>query len=130
MPPLMRDKCVHIRFSRGSEYCSCASSTASRASYVCARAGEDVENQLGAVEHLHTDRFFQIARLGREPRSLSKMTTSASAAAARRSQLLHFAAAKIGGYIGRLSLLGKRAHHAGAGRSGQAFQFFQRVFFG
>ena len=28
MPPPVRDRWVHIRFSRGSEYSSCASSTA------------------------------------------------------------------------------------------------------
>ena len=65
MPALMRDRWVHIRFSRGSEYSSWASSTARRASCVLARGGEDVEDHLAAVEHLDADGLFQVARLGR-----------------------------------------------------------------
>ena len=63
MPILMRDKWVHIRFRRGSEY-SQLRQLDGQARFVRLRAaGEDVENQLGAVEHLDADRLFQVADL-------------------------------------------------------------------
>jgi hypothetical protein len=57
-PIFMRERCVHIRLSRGSEYSSCANSTASRDSIRLGTGGEDVEDQLGAVEHLDVRRPF------------------------------------------------------------------------
>ena len=59
-------------------------------------------------------------------RSLSKITTSASLAAARLRQFLDFAVAEIGGGVGRLAALGQLADDPHAGRGGQPLQFLQR----
>ena len=59
-PSLIRDRWVHMRFSRGSEYSSWASSTASRASWV--RAFEAKMSRISSVRSrtLTCDGLFQI----------------------------------------------------------------------
>ena len=80
-PFFCRERCVHIRFSRGIEYSNCASSTASRAWAVCARLAK-----MSRISSVRSSTFRPIAssRLRVCPglRSLSKTTRSASLAAA------------------------------------------------
>ena len=64
-PPPSRDKWVQARVRRGSRYSSCASSTCSLPSRLRARGGEDVEDQLAAVEHLDVEALGQRALLAR-----------------------------------------------------------------
>jgi hypothetical protein len=94
------------------------------------RAGrKNVENQLAAIEHLETDNLFEIARLG--GRKIVVEHDHVGIRGRRKPlKLFRFAAAKIRGHIGRFAPLRQRANHAGTGRSGQTFQFVQRVLFG
>ena len=57
--------------------------------------GEDVEDQLAAVEDLDAGRFLQVADLAGD-RSLSKMTTSASVALTCSCSLVELALADVG----------------------------------
>ena len=101
----MRDKCVHIRFRRGSEYCSCANSTASRASYVWARVAK-----MSRINSLRSSTFspidlFEIACLG----GREIVVEDDHVGIGGRSEALeffHFAAAKISGHIGRFPTSG------------------------
>ena len=77
MPILMRDKWVHIRFSRGSEYCNCASSTARRDSLVWARRRK-FEDQFRAIEHLDAGGLFKISSLGRAEIVVEQITSASS----------------------------------------------------
>ncbi len=95
---------------------------------LCA-AGKDVENQLGAIEHLDADRLLQIACLAGSQIVIEDHHVGIGGGG-QSLQLFDFAAAKISGHVGRFALLGQRADHAGPGRGCQAFQFFQRVFLG
>ena len=65
MPILMRDRWVHIRLSRGSEYCKLGHLDRQAGFVRLCPAGEDVEDHLGAVEHLDAERLLEIADLGR-----------------------------------------------------------------
>ena len=49
-PIFMRERWVHIRFSRGSEYSNCANSTANRAS--CVRAWEAKISRISSVRSM------------------------------------------------------------------------------
>ena len=100
----MRDKCVHIRFSRGSEYSSCASSTARRASWVRA-SGEYVENHFGAIEHLDAQLALEIADL-RGGQIVVEDHDVGVGGSDHQLELFELAFAEIGRHIGRLAALG------------------------
>ena len=126
MPIFSRDKWVHIRLSRGSEYCNCASSTARRASCVWARLAK-----MSRISSVRSSTLTPVAfsRLrvwaGREI-----VVEDDHVGVGRRGQLLQLvdlALAEIGGHVGRLAALGQLADDARAGRVGQPCQFLQRV---
>ena len=128
MPILMRDKWVHIRLSRGSEYSQLRQLDGQAGLVRLGPGGEDVEDQLGAVEHLDADRLLPDCGSGPATRSLSKMTTSASvgldrAASARRPCPCRCRSPASGA----LSLLRQPADDRGAGRFDQAGQFVQGI---
>ena len=126
MPPCFcRDRWVHIRFSRGMEYSSWASSTASRASCVWARLAK--MSRISSVRSSTlTPVAFSRLRVWPGLRSLSKMITSASVGGGQGVQLLDLALAQIGGGVGGFAALGELPDHPGAGRLGQSLQFLQR----
>ena len=92
-------------------------------------AGEDVEDQLRAVEHL-------------QPGGLLKITGLAGAeivieedhvghfGVGQGGQFLHLSLAQVGCRIGRFATLRELAHDSRAGGFGKTFQFFQRDQFG
>ena len=113
-------------FSRGSAYSSWASSTWSRASWVRARRGEDVEDHLAAVEHLHADRLFQVPHLGRG----QVVVEDDHVGVGRLDQLgelVDLAGADVGGEVDVVALLGELADDLGAGGFGQAADFVARI---
>jgi len=76
-PIFSRERWVHIRFSRGKEYSSWASSTASLASWVRARAAK-MSRITSERSSTFTSRARSRLRVWAGERSLSKITTSAS----------------------------------------------------
>ncbi len=92
-------------------------------------AGEDVENQLGAIEDLQADRLLEIASLGRGEIVVEDDDVGFGGRG-EALQLFDLATAEIGGHVGGFPALGQYTDHMGPGRDGQAFQFVQRVFLG
>ena len=122
----MRDKCVHIRLSRGSEYSSWASSTARRASYVCACVAK-----MSRISSVRSSTFTPTAfsRLRVWP-GTQVVVEDHHVRLVRRHQpdeLLDLAAPQIGGGVRRLATLRHPADHPRAGRRGQPFQFLQGI---
>ena len=104
MPPLYRDRWVHIRLSRGMAYSSCASSTWRWAS--CVRAWVAKMSRITSVRSTTlTPSCFSRLRVWAGPRSLSKTTTSASWASTERLELLDLARADVGRDVDLLPLL-------------------------
>ena len=80
--------------------------------------GEDVEDQLAAVDHLDADAPSRGCGPGPGDRSLSKMTTSASVASTSSCSSCDLARADVGGEVDVLPLLREFADHVrpGGGR--------------
>ncbi len=116
-PALIRDKWVHIRLSRGSEYSSCASSTANRASCVCA-GRENVEDHFGAIKHFHAERGFEIANL-RWREIVVEDHDAGVRGLDHPLELFELALAQVGGHVGHVATLGKPADDFRPRRFGQ-----------
>ncbi len=89
--------------------------------------GENIQDQPGAIEHLHVQHLFQVALLrGRQlpieddQRGLGRFH--------HRFQLLRFALAQVGARIGLLAPLRDDLHHLAAGGVRQLFQLGERLF--
>ena len=104
-PALMRDKCVHIRLSRGSEYSSCASSTARRASCVCARV-EKISRITSVRSSTLTPSARSKLRIWAGERLLSKIDRVGIGGADHQFELLDLALAEISRLIGGLRAFG------------------------
>ena len=89
-------------------------------------AGEDVENQLRAVQDLHAGDFFQVACLAGTQVVVEDDHVGVGGRG-QAGQLGDLALAQVGGGVGGLAALGQLADHPRAGGGGQAFQFFQRL---
>jgi len=95
--------------------------------FVSSRAGrENVEDQLGPVEHFGARRLFEIADLSRrevvvEHDDVRIMTID------HRPQLSHFSFAQIGRMIGRTSPLDQFVDNVGTGRGRQSMEFLEWV---
>ncbi len=117
-----------MRLSRGREYSSWANSTASRASYVLRVRGEDVQDQLRAVEDLDFHGLLEIAGLAGtqvvvEDHHVGRVRVH------QTCQLLDLATSQKRRGIRRLTTLRHAARHARAGRGRQAFEFRQGILF-
>ena len=89
--------------------------------------GEDVEDQLGAIEHLHARGLLQIAGLGGgevvvEDHHVGFMPLD------KHSQFGHLASAEVGGLVGGIAPLCDLGQHISARGFRQARQLIQRVF--
>ena len=127
MPALMRDKWVHIRFSRGSEYCNWASSTASRAWCVC--AGVAKMSRISSVRSSTLQLVaFSRLRVWAGAEIVVEDNHVGVVGFAEDAQLVDFAFAKIRGDVGRFAPLGDSPDHVGPGRFGQSGQLFKRFF--
>ena len=89
--------------------------------------GEDVQDQLGAVQHLAAGQFFQVAFLA-GGQVIVEQHHVRPGAFGQLGQVFGFAFAQIGGRIGSLPLLVHAAHHVSPSRFGQPLQLGQRVF--
>jgi hypothetical protein len=90
-------------------------------------AGENIENDLGAVEHLDAERFFQVADLRRREIVVEDHHVGVGRVD-EQLDLFDLAVPDVGGRIGRLSLLGEPADNFGARRFDQAGEFVERIF--
>ena len=88
-------------------------------------AGEDVEDQLRAVEHLQPGGFLQIAGLAGTEIVVEEDHVG-HFGVGQGGQFLHLSLAQVGCRVGRLAALGQLADDLRAGGFGQTFQFFQR----
>ena len=87
--------------------------------------GEDVEDQLRAVQHLQPGGLFQVARLaGAEV--VVEDDHVGHFGVGQGGQFLHFTLAQVGRGVGGLAVLGQLADDVRAGRLGEALQFLQR----
>ena len=126
MPPLYRERCVHIRFSRGIAYSSWASSTCRWAS--CVRACVAKMSRITSVRSTtFTSSCFSRLRVCAGPRSLSKTTTSASWASTSSLSSLDLARADVRRDINLMPLLQHLADHVQIGRLGQSAQLIERI---
>ncbi len=89
--------------------------------------GEDVEDQLGAVEHLHAGRLLQIAGLGGREVVVEDDHVGLRGGDQLR-QLLELALAQVAVRVGLLQPLRHQPDHLGPGRFGQPREFLQRLF--
>ena len=88
-------------------------------------AGEDVEDQLRAVEDLQAGGFLKIAGLAGAEIVIEKDHVG-HFGVGQGGQLLHLSLAQVGCRIGRLAMLSELAHDARAGGFRKTLQFFQR----
>jgi hypothetical protein len=91
--------------------------------------GEDVQNQLGAIEHFDTDGFFKVPDLRGvqviiEDHQVGVMTFD------HQAKFFDFAFAKVSGVIGRRPTLNKFVNDLGARGGCQTMKFLQRIGFG
>jgi hypothetical protein len=125
MPPPRRDSASPAPTSRGSRYFSCASSTCSLPFARPRAAGEDVEDQLRAIDDLAADHLLDFAQLRRRQLVVEDDDVDAGFLRGER-QRLNLAGAEEGRRIGLRALLQDAQHHFGAGRLGEPRQFVER----
>ena len=65
MPPVCRERCVHILVRRGSKILQLCELDLQPAFTAASALRENVENQLRAIEHFAREKIFQIASLRR-----------------------------------------------------------------
>ena len=90
-------------------------------------AGEDVEDQLGAIDHLAGDQILQLAQLGRRQLVVDDHDVDRGLGAGQR-QRLRLAAADEGGRVGGGALLQRAYDRGGAGGVRQPFELVEGLF--
>ena len=127
MPPPSRDSASLDPASRGSRYCSCASSTCSCPS--CVRARRAKMSRISSVRSMtRRPQTFSRLRACAGVRSLSTITMLDVRLVARERQRVGLAAADERRRIRRGFVLRHAEHDLGAGRARQPGQFVQRMF--
>ncbi len=125
-PALMRDKWVHIRFSRGNAYCELRQ-LHRQACFVRPRTRrENIENHFGAIEHLDAQGLLQVAGLGRRKIVVEDHRVGIGGAD-HQLQLLDFAFAEIRRLIRRGTLLSEAADDFRPGGFYKSGQFVQVI---
>ena len=90
-------------------------------------AGEDVEDDLGAVDDLQVKKSFKIAKL-RGGEVVVKDHQIGACRARLRANFMHLAASQKRGRIGLGRALQDRSHHLGSGAGREFLQFTQGIF--
>ena len=114
-PPPSRSRCCHMPRMRGRLYSSCASSTWSLPSALTGVLGEDVEDQLRAVDDARLRGAFSSVRCWDGRSSSSTTSTSAPAAGVALLQLVELALADVRARVGVRPVLDEAADRAHAG---------------
>ena len=126
MPPLMRPRWVHILPQARQGVFQLGQLDLQAGLGGAGARGEDVEDQLAAVEDFDLGRFFQVANLRRR-----QIVVEDDHVGVRgldlRLEFCDFALADVAGRIDFQTPLAEAADDDGAGGGRQAAQFFERV---
>ena len=126
MPALMRDKCVHICFSRGSEY-SKLRQLDGEAGFVGLRARLAKMSRISSVRSsTFTPTAFSRLRVCAGERSLSKITHVGVVGIDQLPQLFDLAFAQVSRHVGHVAALRQLTDDANFRRGGQSVQFIER----
>ena len=126
MPPLYRERWVHIRLSRGMAYSSWASSTWRWASWVCAWVAKMSRMTSVRSMTLTSSGRLEVSRL-RGAQVVVEDDDVGLVGLDQLLQLLDLARADVGGDVDLLPLLEHAADHVQAGRLGQAANLVQGI---
>ena len=126
-PPPRRSRCCHMPRMRGRLYSSCASSTWSLPSALDGVLGEDVEDQLRAVDDARLERVLERAAAGAGRARRRRAATSASASLVRLLQLLELALADVGARVGARRGAGRARRRARRRRCARALELGELV---
>ncbi len=122
----MRDKCVHIRLSRGKAVFELGQFHGQTRLVRLRVRGKDVQNQLGAIEDLDSHRLLQVASLARTQVVVEDHHVRL-VRGHQPHEFLDLATPQKCGGVGRLAALRHPAHHPRAGRRGQPLEFLQGI---